>query len=359
MNLCSTPRRLDGGYEEFTIGPKDPEIHLEGGWKYTLPLFEKKHGEIPYSEGYSDDIVVLDGIFSDVAVRLYCHQWGGNVDLFLDDVFQAEITTYRPRWGTTMYFEIARNLPLTPHRVVLRPSKNRAADALGRQVFFREFIVTAPQGAYAGRERAIPGELYRSNRHDHRLTAVRVAVDPDGSVLEVGGGDRFIDDSRYLNTEYNDSELPGVLCDALALPFKTDSFDAVVSQAVIEHVTDPKVYAAEIERVTKPGGAIWVGGAFMQPVHLAPYHFFNVTPFGMRHLFGHLDNFQQNYNGNLAGTIDWMIDSLPKPQRFLLERDKLKSVAKEIERQLTQNDMMNVASGVVIEGRKSKLISHH
>lgn len=45
-----------------------------------------------------------------------------------------------------------------------------------------------------------------------------------------------------------------VLADGV--PFAAEAFDAVVSAAVIEHVTDPPGWLAELARVTKPGGLV-------------------------------------------------------------------------------------------------------
>ncbi|MFQ5400238.1 MAG: class I SAM-dependent methyltransferase [Anaerolineae bacterium] len=42
------------------------------------------------------------------------------------------------------------------------------------------------------------------------------------------------------------------------LPFPSDAFDFVFSNEVIEHVTDDGRYAAEMARVTKPGGRILI-----------------------------------------------------------------------------------------------------
>lgn len=45
-----------------------------------------------------------------------------------------------------------------------------------------------------------------------------------------------------------------VCCDEV--PFPAEMFDAVVSAAVIEHVTDPPTWLAELASVTKPGGMV-------------------------------------------------------------------------------------------------------
>ena len=48
--------------------------------------------------------------------------------------------------------------------------------------------------------------------------------------------------------------------DADNLPFIDDSFDAVISVGAVEYFPDPERTVKELARVTKPGGAIVVGG---------------------------------------------------------------------------------------------------
>lgn len=69
------------------------------------------------------------------------------------------------------------------------------------------------------------------------------------------------------------------------LPFKDNTFDAVLSLAVLEHVRDPFKCAKEIIRVLKPGGELLFSASFMQPYHGYPHHYFNMTPSGARALF--------------------------------------------------------------------------
>ena len=49
-----------------------------------------------------------------------------------------------------------------------------------------------------------------------------------------------------------------VAADACALPFRTGMFDVVVSSECIEHTLDPRLAAAEICRVTRPGGLVLI-----------------------------------------------------------------------------------------------------
>jgi SAM-dependent methyltransferase len=69
------------------------------------------------------------------------------------------------------------------------------------------------------------------------------------------------------------------------LPYRDNCFDAVISQAVFEHVPRPWEAAAELHRVLKPGGQIHIDTAFMQPYHSDPFHFFNMTLPGIREIF--------------------------------------------------------------------------
>ena len=64
-----------------------------------------------------------------------------------------------------------------------------------------------------------------------------------------------------------------VVCDAHDLPFADGSFDAVVIQAVLEHVIDPVRAVAELHRVLRPRGLIYSEVPFRQQVHEGAYDF--------------------------------------------------------------------------------------
>jgi SAM-dependent methyltransferase len=66
-----------------------------------------------------------------------------------------------------------------------------------------------------------------------------------------------------------------------ALPFQDAIFDAVISQAVFEHLPNPFFTAQEVLRVLRPGGLALIDAAFMQPFHGDPDHYFNMTRSGL------------------------------------------------------------------------------
>ena len=66
------------------------------------------------------------------------------------------------------------------------------------------------------------------------------------------------------------------------LPFRDACFDLVILDSVLEHVPWPLDFLKEAARVLKRGGKIIGDVPFLQPLHLAPYHFFNFTPHGLK-----------------------------------------------------------------------------
>lgn len=108
---------------------------------------------------------------------------------------------------------------------------------------------------------------------------------PDGLVLDCGAGSRGVNYSNVINFEIANYLSTDVLGVAEQLPFQDETFDGVLSLAVLEHVSDPFRCAAEIARVLKKGGRVYCVVPFLQPVHAYPNHFYNMTAQGLANLF--------------------------------------------------------------------------
>ncbi len=125
-------------------------------------------------------------------------------------------------------------------------------------------------------------------------------------VLLVGGGIRGKGMSaltgepaiRLINVDPSPDSTASIFCDAHDLPFRDGSIDAVVAQAVLEHVADPWRCVEEIHRLLKPNGIVYAETPFMQQVHLHGYDFTRFSHMGHRRLFR---RFAEIESGAVAG----------------------------------------------------------
>ncbi len=106
----------------------------------------------------------------------------------------------------------------------------------------------------------------------------------DKKVLEVGCGVGFLQNvvEDYIGVDIAQSCgkflcKPFVNSSVTALPFEDNTFDAVFSIFVLEHVPDPQAMLEEIRRVTKPNGLFFLCAAWNVPAWVSQgYH---VRPF--------------------------------------------------------------------------------
>jgi SAM-dependent methyltransferase len=68
------------------------------------------------------------------------------------------------------------------------------------------------------------------------------------------------------------------------MPIPDASFDAVICTQVLEHTERPQESVAEMFRVLRPGGRLFITAPMAQSEHQTPYDFFRFTSFGLRSL---------------------------------------------------------------------------
>lgn len=127
------------------------------------------------------------------------------------------------------------------------------------------------------RDRAVNLE-YVPQLKEYEAIADRVASDKPEAVLDWGCGWGQVADlliQRGLNVKLFDYEGPGApeaeaplerypelsaffSAEPVKLPYEDNSFDAVVSCGVLEHVSDPDGSLDEIRRILKPGGTLYI-----------------------------------------------------------------------------------------------------
>jgi SAM-dependent methyltransferase len=98
-----------------------------------------------------------------------------------------------------------------------------------------------------------------------------------------------------------------IVCDAHDLPFVDGAFDAVVCQAVLEHVADPQRVVQELHRVLEPGGFLYSEVPFMQQVHEGAYDFTRWTMTGHRRLLRDFDEIRTGVVGGPGESLAWSV----------------------------------------------------
>lgn len=125
-------------------------------------------------------------------------------------------------------------------------------------------------------------------------------------ILNVGSGATFlhpnilnVDLFRYTNVH--------IVANAERLPFPDNTFDAVCTDQVMEHLAAPYTVAGEIIRVTKPGGLIYTAAPFMYPWHPSPKDYSRWSIEGLSRLF---DGHEMVESGILIGPVSGTISVL-------------------------------------------------
>lgn len=121
-----------------------------------------------------------------------------------------------------------------------------------------------------------------------------------GLALHLGAGSTARRYPNCIEFEHKVFRHTDVVGDAHALPFRDNVFDHVFAFNVFEHLRDPAIAASEIRRVLKPGGAVALHTAFLQPLHEAPHHYYNATEFGVREWFCDFEIEKCEVSGNFS-----------------------------------------------------------
>jgi len=180
----------------------------------------------------------------------------------------------------------------------------------------------------AGRPNLFPGlrrpKIHPATHVSNPLdqSALDLIRDTDGMVLNLSAGGTAEKFAHVIEAEAAVFRHTDVIADAHRLPFADGSLACVVAYNAFEHYHHPRRVAEEIFRVLRPGGRVLIRTAFLQPLHEAPWHFYNCTKYGLELWFegfealslGVSDNFQP------AHALAWLASECEKALRCDLSR---------------------------------------
>ncbi|HXT07874.1 MAG TPA: class I SAM-dependent methyltransferase [Roseiarcus sp.] len=235
----------------------------------------------------------------EIEVLLFAHPWSGEAEVrYGDTVVVVEL--YAPH--TTIPHPVKLDLGPATQRVTITSTGRKNDLSAGRQCLFGGFRHRT--GSLIPLRHAKEAKV-RGAPFTKPFWEMLAATPIDGLLLDLGGGNRQVDDPRYINLDYAEYVEPDLIGDATQLPLRDESIDAVYSTGVFEHINDPAKAGAEVARVLKPGGKALIGWAFMQPVHNEGAHFYNATRWGVEQAFSALKPQRVWYDNSLANLVRW------------------------------------------------------
>lgn len=144
-------------------------------------------------------------------------------------------------------------------------------------------------------------------------------IPPKSKILNIGsGGCRISPNTISLDIDH--SVNVDIIADASFLPFKENTFNFLISTAVLEHVIDVQSAINEIYRCCKNDGLIYIEVPFLQTYHAHPHDYRRFTLPGLELAFA---NFEKLESGVCVGPFSVLAWYLRKMPRFLAGNGRL------------------------------------
>lgn len=151
-----------------------------------------------------------------------------------------------------------------------------------------------------------PPSSYKRRIDRDRLPAFVRGLGEQARVVNVGARESQLGD-HVLSLDL--ALYPGVdvVGDAVRLPMRDESLDAVITQGVLEHVRHPEQAVAEIRRVLCSGGLTYHEVPFMQGYHADPTDFQRFTLDGIAALFDGLEIVERGVIAGPSSALSWLL----------------------------------------------------
>ena len=111
-----------------------------------------------------------------------------------------------------------------------------------------------------------------------------------GILLDIGCGNRRYEKlftakvDEYVGLDWpqlTERASPNIIGDAMKLPIKNGSVDAVLATELMEHLPFPDMFLSEVSRVLRPEGVLILTVPFMEPLHEEPRDYYRFTPYSL------------------------------------------------------------------------------
>ena len=168
----------------------------------------------------------------------------------------------------------------------------------------------------------------------YRVLSDFAATQKDQLILDVGAGvcqykHLVANENRYescdLENGFHLNSKHDFLASVYDIPKADQHYDGVLMLQVLEHLEFPIKGLAEVNRILKKGGFLFLSVPQAAGDHFEPYHFFNYTQFGLRSVFGQA-GFEIVEHHRLAGIFTYTGNRLEKLGAIILGQCKKRNI---------------------------------
>jgi SAM-dependent methyltransferase len=130
---------------------------------------------------------------------------------------------------------------------------------------------------------------------------------PDALILNLGSGPLCVS-PRVVNVDLFPFKTVDVIADLNNLPFADETVSGVICKAALEHVRNPKQVIAEIRRILRPDGLIFIVVPFIVGFHAAPSDYHRWTLRGVEDcLMKDFREVKSGLRGGPTSALSWVL----------------------------------------------------
>ncbi len=152
-------------------------------------------------------------------------------------------------------------------------------------------------------------------RRNLRRLAELLAARGQALILNLGCGKRFIGRQelekwncfKIINLDIEPLEDINLRADAHFLPFRNETFEAVITQALLEHTRDPKNVLTEVYRCLKKDGLVYAEVPFLQGFHPDKDDFYRFTLQGVENIFAAFKKIDLGLCAGPSAAFAWIL----------------------------------------------------
>jgi len=148
---------------------------------------------------------------------------------------------------------------------------------------------------------------------DKKLKNFLKEASPEDIILNLGSGS-FRLNKGIINVDIEPYKEVDIVSDIAKIPFKEESVDIIILNAVLEHTKQPELVIQESHRVLKRGGLIYITVPFIYPLHPSPNDYQRWTHAGF---LEKMKGFELIKSGIISGPTIALISILQEYLAFL------------------------------------------